>query len=113
MAKTQQCRRVNFRDYAERRGWTVFAEHVDIGISGTKETRPELARLMADAHRRRFDAVLVWKFDRFARSVSHLLRVLETFRTQGIEFVSFSERLDTSTPAGNADNRKYSHWDST
>ena len=82
-----KCRRVNFRDYAERRGWTVFAEYVDIGISGTKETRPELARLMADAHRRRFDAVLVWKFDRFARSVSHLLRALETFRAQGIEFV--------------------------
>jgi DNA invertase Pin-like site-specific DNA recombinase len=73
---------------------------VDIGISGTKETRPELDRLMADAHRRRFDAVLVWKFDRFARSVSHLLRALETFRAQGIEFVSFSEQLDTSTPAG-------------
>jgi DNA invertase Pin-like site-specific DNA recombinase len=55
---------------------------------------------MGDAHRRRFDAVVVWKFDRFARSVSHLLRALETFRAQGIEFVSFSEQLDTSTPAG-------------
>ena len=88
------------REYAERRGWKVFAEYVDIGISGTKETRPELDRLMADAHRRRFDAVVVWKFDRFARSVIHLLRALETFRAQGIEFVSFSEQLDTSTPAG-------------
>ena len=55
---------------------------------------------MADAHRRRFDAVVVWKFDCFARSVSHLLRAFETFRAQGIEFVSFSEQLDTSTPAG-------------
>ena len=88
------------REYAARRGWTVAGEYVDIGISGTKETRPELDRLMADAHRRRFDAVVVWKFDRFARSVSHLLRALETFRAQGIEFVSFSEQLDTSTPAG-------------
>jgi DNA invertase Pin-like site-specific DNA recombinase len=88
------------REYAERRGWIVAGEYVDIGISGTKETRPELDRLMADAHRRRFDAVVVWKFDRFARSVSHLLRALETFRAQGIEFVSFSEQLDTSTPAG-------------
>jgi DNA invertase Pin-like site-specific DNA recombinase len=88
------------REYAERRGWTVASEYVDIGISGTKEKRPELDRLMADAHRRRFDAVVVWKFDRFARSVSHLLRALETFRAQGIEFVSFSEQLDTSTPAG-------------
>jgi DNA invertase Pin-like site-specific DNA recombinase len=88
------------REYAERRGWKIFAEYVDIGISGTKETRPELVRLMGDAHQRRFDAVVVWKFDRFARSVSHLLRALETFRAQGIEFVSFSEQLDTSTPAG-------------
>ncbi len=88
------------REYAERRGWTVAGEYVDIGISGTKEKRPELDRLMADAHRRRFDAVVVWKFDRFARSVSHLLRALETFKAQGIEFVSFSEQLDTSTPAG-------------
>jgi DNA invertase Pin-like site-specific DNA recombinase len=88
------------REYAERRGWTIAGEYVDVGISGTKEKRPELDRLMVDAHRRRFDAVVVWKFDRFARSVSHLLRALETFRAQGIEFVSFSEQLDTSTPAG-------------
>ena len=55
---------------------------------------------MADAHRRRFDAVIVWKFDRFARSVSHLLRALETFNALSIAFVSLSESLDTSTPAG-------------
>jgi DNA invertase Pin-like site-specific DNA recombinase len=88
------------REYCERRGWTVADEYVDVGISGTKEKRPELDRLMSDAHRRRFDAVVVWKFDRFARSVSHLLRALESFKAQGIEFVSFSEQMDTSTPAG-------------
>lgn len=55
---------------------------------------------MAEAHRRRFDVVAVWKFDRFARSVSHLLRALDTFRVLGIEFVSLSESLDTATPAG-------------
>jgi len=88
------------RDYCERRGWTVAGEYVDIGISGTKEKRPELDRLMAGAHKRRFDAVVVWKFDRFARSVSHLLRALETFQALGIHFVSLSESLDTSTPAG-------------
>jgi len=88
------------REYAERHGWTVAGDYVDIGISATKETRPQLDRLMADAHRRRFDAVVVWKFDRFARSVSHRLRALESFKAQGIEFVSFSEQLDTSTPAG-------------
>jgi DNA invertase Pin-like site-specific DNA recombinase len=88
------------REYCERRGWTVAGEYVDIGISGTKERRPELDRLMQDAHRRRFDVVAVWKFDRMARSVSHLLRVLETFNSLGIEFVSLSESLDTATPAG-------------
>jgi DNA invertase Pin-like site-specific DNA recombinase len=87
-------------EYCERRGWAVAGEYVDVGISGTKEKRPELDRLMADAHRRRFDVVIVWKFDRFARSVSHLLRALETFNALGIAFVSLSESLDTSTPAG-------------
>jgi len=88
------------KEYIERRGWQLAGEYVDVGISGSKEKRPELDRLMADAHRRRFDCVVVWKFDRFARSVSHLLRALETFKAQGIEFVSFSEQMDTSTPAG-------------
>lgn len=88
------------REYCERRGWTVAGEYVDMGISGSRDRRPELDRLMADAHRRRFDVVAVWKFDRFARSVSHLLRALDTFRVLGIEFVSLSESLDTATPAG-------------
>jgi len=88
------------REYVEHRGWKLAGEYVDVGISGSKEKRPELDRLMADAHRRRFDCVVVWKFDRFARSVSHLLRALENFRALGIEFVSFSEQMDTSTPAG-------------
>jgi DNA invertase Pin-like site-specific DNA recombinase len=88
------------REYCERRGWAVAGEYVDIGISGTKEKRPELDRLLGEAHRRRFDAVVVWRFDRFARSVSHLLRALETFKSLGIEFVSLSEQVDTSTPTG-------------
>jgi DNA invertase Pin-like site-specific DNA recombinase len=95
---TMQTREV--REYIERRGWQLASEYVDVGISGSKEKRPELDRLMADAHRRRFDCVVVWKFDRFARSVSHLLRALDTFRVLGIEFVSLSESLDTATPAG-------------
>lgn len=88
------------REYCQRRGWVVAAEYVDAGISGVKEKRPELDRLLADAHRRQFDAVVVWRFDRFARSVSHLLRALETFGSLGIDFVSLSEQVDTSTPAG-------------
>jgi DNA invertase Pin-like site-specific DNA recombinase len=82
-----------------RRCWDLTGEYVD-HISGAKDKRPALDRLMAEAHRRRFDAVVVWKFDRFARSVSHLLRALETFRSLGIEFVSLSEQVDTSTPMG-------------
>jgi len=88
------------REYCERRGWQLVGEYVDLRISGAKEKRPELDRLMTDAHRRRFDAVVVWKFDRFARSVSHLLRALETFKALGIEFVSLSEQVDTTTPTG-------------
>src|ERR1700730_15319083 len=74
--------------------------YIDAGISGAKDSRPELNRLMADAYKRRFDVVCVWKFDRFARSVSHLLRALETFQALGIEFVGLAEQLDTSTPTG-------------
>jgi len=87
-------------EFCERRSWELAGSYVDNGISGSKESRPELDRLMADAHRRRFDAVVVWKFDRFARSVSHLLRALETFKALGIDFVSLSEQVDTSTPTG-------------
>jgi DNA invertase Pin-like site-specific DNA recombinase len=88
------------REYVRSRKWKVAGEYVNTGISGASDSRPELNRLMADANRRRFDVVAVWKFDRFARSVSHLLRALETFRALGIEFVSLSESIDTSTPTG-------------
>jgi DNA invertase Pin-like site-specific DNA recombinase len=88
------------REYCKRRGWKVTGEFVDEGISGAKDSRPELNKLISDAHRRRFDAVVVWRFDRFARSVSHLLRALENFKALGIEFVSLSEQVDTSTPTG-------------
>lgn len=90
----------DFGEYCDRRRWTVADQYVDVGVSGAKDKRQELDRLMADAHRRRFDVIVVWKFDRFARSVSHLLRALETFQALGIEFVSLTEGVDTSTPAG-------------
>ena len=88
------------REYIERRDWQLAGEYVDTGICGAEDRRPQLDRMMADAHKRRFDVVAVWKFDRFARSVSHLLRALDTFRVLGIEFVSLSEAIDTATPAG-------------
>jgi len=87
------------REYCQRRGFIIAGEYVDT-MTGTKDSRPELNRLMADAHKRRFDVVAVWKFDRFARSVSHLLRALENFQSLGIEFISFTEAIDTSTPMG-------------
>lgn len=86
--------------FATARGWSLVDSYLDRGISGTKDSRPELNRLMADAHKRRFDVVIVWRFDRFARSVSHLLRALETFNALGIAFVSLSEQMDTTTPTG-------------
>src|SRR6202162_572378 len=88
------------REHAQRRGWNIACEFVDEGISGAKDRRPSLDKLVADAHRRRFDVVAVFKFDRFARSVSHLLRALDTVRALNVDFVSLSESLDTATPAG-------------
>ncbi|MGA7793180.1 MAG: recombinase family protein [Candidatus Acidiferrales bacterium] len=88
------------QQFAEARGWQLVDTYIDAGVSGAKDSRPELNRLMADAHKRRFDVVCVWKFDRFARSVSHLLRALETFNALGIAFVSLSEQMDTTTPTG-------------
>lgn len=87
-------------EYCERRGWEIFDSYVDEGVSGKKDSRPQLNRLMADAHARRFDVVVVWRFDRFSRSVSHLCRTLETFRALRIDFVSMMEQIDTTTPAG-------------
>jgi DNA invertase Pin-like site-specific DNA recombinase len=91
---------VALRDYAGHRGMTITDEYVDVGISGAKDRRPELDRLMADARRRRFDAVLVARFDRFARSTKHLVLALEEFNALGIDFVSLNESIDTSTPMG-------------
>ena len=87
---------------AGRQGWALADRYVDEGISGTVESRPELDRLMADARKRRFDLVLVWRFDRFARSVRHLVEALHEFRHLGIDFVSYQENIDTSSPLGEA-----------
>jgi DNA invertase Pin-like site-specific DNA recombinase len=90
------------RQVAEQRGWRVHAEFVDEGISGSKDSRPELDRMMAAARAGKLDLVAVWKFDRFARSTSHLVTALEEFRVLGVSFVSLREQVDTSTPMGKA-----------
>jgi DNA invertase Pin-like site-specific DNA recombinase len=86
-------------EYASFRKWQIAGVYSDI-ISGAKDKRPALDRLMADAKRGKFDVVAVWRFDRFARSTSHLLRALEEFAALGIDFVSLKESIDTSTPTG-------------
>jgi DNA invertase Pin-like site-specific DNA recombinase len=87
---------LELKEYAKHRAWEIAKIYRDT-ISGAKDCRPALNELMADARRRKVDIVLVWKFDRFARSVTHLLSALEQFRSVGIEFVSLSEQIDTST----------------
>lgn len=88
------------REHARLQGWTVFSEYVDHGISGSKDSRPQLNRMMADAQVRKFDAVLVWKLDRFSRSLRMLITSLETLAASGVSFVSLRDNLDLTTAAG-------------
>ena len=90
------------QEYARRRGWAVMKIYRDAGISGAVQRRPGLDALIADCRRRRsgIDVVLVWKFDRFARSLRHCLTALEEFRALGIDFCSATEPIDTTMPHG-------------
>lgn len=90
------------RSHAQNRGWEIVEEFVDRGFSGAKERRPALDRLMKEAWVGKFQAVLVWRFDRFARSVKHLISALESFRNLKIGFISLQEQFDTSSPIGQA-----------
>lgn len=90
------------RAHATNRGWTIVEEFVDHGYSGAKEKRPALDRMIKAAWTGTFQAVLVWRFDRFARSVKHLITALEQFRSLKINFISLQEQFDTSTPIGHA-----------
>jgi len=93
---------LDLRRYAQERNWTIQGEYIDEGISGTKDKRPGLDRLMDACRKRQVDVVLVWRFDRFARSVKHLVLALEELRGLGIGFVSYQENVDTSSPLGQA-----------
>jgi len=90
------------RLHASNRGWEIVKEYIDKGFSGAKEKRPALDQLIKEAWVGKFQSVLVWRFDRFARSVKHLISALETFRKLGIDFISLQEQFDTSTPIGQA-----------
>jgi DNA invertase Pin-like site-specific DNA recombinase len=88
------------REYCASRGLTIIQEYTDVGHSGSKESRPALNQLMADARRRRFDSVLVWKLDRFGRSLRHLVNALAELEALGLSFISLRDNLDLSTPSG-------------
>jgi DNA invertase Pin-like site-specific DNA recombinase len=92
----------DLRAYCAARGFELIREYVDVGQSGAKDSRPELDKLMGDARKRQFDSIVVWRFDRFARSTKHLLAALEEFRSLGIQFISYQENMDTSSPLGQA-----------
>ncbi len=83
------------REYCQRRGWTIAGEYVDTGWSGAKANRPELDRIMRDAAAHRCDAVLVWKLDRFGRSVLNLSEQLQRLSSHGIRFLAISQAIDT------------------
>jgi DNA invertase Pin-like site-specific DNA recombinase len=99
-SQTTETQALALREYAAHRGFVIIEEYRDDGVSGSKDSRPALDRLMRDARARKLDVVIVARVDRFARSVSHLLRALEEFSHLGIDFVSLSESIDTSTPMG-------------
>ncbi len=88
--------------YSKERGFKVFKTYKDYGVSGTKDKRAGLNQLMDNARKRKFDVVLVWRFDRFARSTKHLVNALYEFRNLGIDFISYQENIDTSSPLGEA-----------
>ena len=100
--QTLALQRRGIRRFAGRADLDVTEWYCDEGVSGRTETRPELDRLMQAARRREFSCVVVWKFDRFARSASHLIRALDEFNHLGIRFVSVQDHIDTDSPMGRA-----------
>ena len=88
------------RQYCGRREWTIVREYVEKGVCGAKERRPSLDQLLTDCRKRAVDCVVVYRYDRFARSLRQLVNALEDFRALGIDFISLHEGVDTSTPNG-------------
>jgi len=88
------------REYVQRRGWKLQQIYRDQGVSGANSNRPALNELLKACRRGSFDVIVVWKFDRFARSLKQLMSGLEMCRAFGIDFVSVTEAVDTSLPAG-------------
>jgi len=91
---------IDLRSYCKQRGWTIAGEFIDHGVSGTKEDRKQLAAIMQQAKKRKIDVVLVWRFDRFARSLRQLVNALSEFNSLGIDFVSYGDNIDTTSAQG-------------
>jgi DNA invertase Pin-like site-specific DNA recombinase len=92
----------SLRAYAARAGLEIVGEYIDLAASGRKENRPQLQALMRAARHHEYACILVWKFDRFARSVSHLIKALEEFNHLSIRFISVQDQIDTNSPMGKA-----------
>lgn len=90
---------IDLREYAKARKLNVVREYIDYA-SGSRSDRENYRKLFDDVQKRKTDVVLVWKFDRFARSTKELIIALEEFNTLGVDFISYKENIDTSTPAG-------------
>lgn len=91
---------IDMRKSIESKGWGLTKEYVDRGISGSKSSRPQLDKLMRDAADKKFDAVLVWKLDRFGRSVRHLVNAIAELESFGVAFISLKDSIDLTTAQG-------------
>jgi len=91
---------VALRDYCQRNNYEIVEEYLDNGVSGAKDSRPAFDKLVADMRARRFNCVLTYKLDRIGRSLQHLLNLFEEFTNRGIEFISLTQNINTSTPEG-------------
>lgn len=91
---------LELRDFVKRSHWRVFREFIDQGYTGADTKRPAFLEMMDAAHKRKFDILLVWKLDRLSRSLKDLINTLDELGHLGIDFVSYENNLDTSTPTG-------------
>lgn len=89
------------REYCKRENFEIYEVYKDKGVSGSKTSRPALDKMLQDMRDRKFNAVLVWKFDRLGRSTIHLLQVLEEMKSRGVRLIATSQNIDTSTDIGN------------
>ncbi|PIN77724.1 resolvase [Candidatus Woesearchaeota archaeon CG10_big_fil_rev_8_21_14_0_10_34_12] len=91
---------LELKSYCEREGFDIFEIYKDEGISGAKTSRPALDKMLKDMREKKFEAIIVWKFDRLGRSTKHLLQVLEEMKNKDVRLIATSQNIDTGTPMG-------------